>query len=279
MEEYIVGCDVVESVDDLLFLIRFGITAAYEHDRYGSTRVDRQGALVKIAFGYAFQQVYQVALDTEHHYFRFRVAHAAVVFDHLRVVLVDQAEEDETFIVDAFRFQPFDGRADDLFFHLRHISVVGKRNGRNGTHTAGIQAGVAFADAFIIFGYGEHFVVCTVGHDEYGAFDTCQELFDNDCLAGIAEHTVQHVAQFLFRFFKRFEDKHAFTGCQSVGFQHVRSLQRFEESITFGDVFGGDTLVTGGRDVVAHHERLGEILAAFQLCTGFGGADHRDAGQ
>ena len=66
-------------------------------------------------------------------------------------------------------------------------------------------------------------------------------------IAGIAEHTVQHVTQFFFRFFQRFEDEYAFSGSQSVGFQHVRGRQRFEEGVSFGDIFGCDALVTGGR--------------------------------
>ena len=224
MEKDIVGWHVIQSVDYFAFFIRFGISAAYQHNCNGCTRVVNQGAAVKVAFGYTFQQVYQVALDTEHDYFRFRVAHAAVVFDHLRIVLVDQAEEDETFIVDTFRFQSFDGRTDDLFIHLCHIGFIGKRDGRNGTHTTCVETCVAFADTFIVFGYREHFVVCPVGHDEYRAFDTCHELFDKDCLAGVAEHSVQHIAQFLFRFFQCIEDQHAFTRRQTVGFQHVRSF-------------------------------------------------------
>ena len=138
MEDDVVGGDVVQSVDQFAFFVGFGITAAYQHDRNGCTRVYCQGALVEVAFGHAFQQVYQVALDAEHDYFRFRVAHTAVVFDHLGIVLIDKAQEDEAFIVDTFRFQTFDGRTDDLCFHFGHIPLVGKWNRGNGTHTAGV---------------------------------------------------------------------------------------------------------------------------------------------
>jgi len=60
-----------------------------------------------------------------------------------------------------------------------------------------------------------------------------QELFDHDCLAGIAEHTPQHIVQLLLCFFERVENQHTFTGSQTVGLQYVGSLQFFQESVSF----------------------------------------------
>ena len=54
-----------------------------------------------------------------------------------------------------------------------------------------------------------------------------------DRLAGIAEHTPQHIVQLLLCFFERVENQHTFTGSQTVGLQYVGSLQFFQESVSF----------------------------------------------
>ena len=59
--------------------------------------------LVQVACRCAFKQLYEVALNAQHHAFCFRVAHADVVFDNHRFTFhLDKTEEDETFVGDLF---------------------------------------------------------------------------------------------------------------------------------------------------------------------------------
>ena len=48
------------------------------------------------------------------------------------------------------------------------------------THAPCIQTFVAFTDTFVVFCYGEDFIVFTVGPDKYGTLDTAQELFNDN---------------------------------------------------------------------------------------------------
>ena len=66
------------------------------------------------------------------------------------------------------------------------------------------------------------------------------------------------------------------TCAQPVGLQHVGGGQGFEEGEAFLQRVGGDALVAGGGDAVAHHEVLGKVLASLQLRAGLRGADDAD---
>ena len=153
---------------------------------------------------------------------------------------------------------------------------MAKRYGRNGTHTAGVEAGIAFAYAFVVFGYGQYAVVVAVGEYEYRALDTREKLFDNHGFAGTAKHPVEHLFQFLLGLLQVVDDEHALTGCQTVGLEYVGGLERLEESVCGFDVFAREALIAGGRDVVAHHEALGKLLAALEAGTLFRRADDGD---
>ena len=92
--------NVADALDGVAFGVFFRIAAADEHHADGCARVEFDVSPVKVAFGHAFEQVNDVALEAEHHALRFGVAHAAVVFDDHRVAAyVDKAEEDEALIV------------------------------------------------------------------------------------------------------------------------------------------------------------------------------------
>ena len=57
------------------------------------------------------------------------------------------------------------------------------------------------ADAFVVLGLGQYLVVLSVCQNEHRAFYTAEEFLDDYFLRGLAKHTVQHLPQFLFRFF------------------------------------------------------------------------------
>ena len=65
------------------------------------------------------------------------------------------------------------------------------------------------------------------------------------------------------RFVERRRDDHALAGCEPVGLDHDRRAFRVEIRVRGGGV--GERLVLGRRNAVALHERLGEVLRAFEL--------------
>ena len=174
MENDAVGSgSLFQSADRESFFVGFGITSADKDDTACRTRVHHQCFFVQVACGSAFKQFYEVALNAKHHAFCFRVAHADVVFDHHRFTFhLDETEEDEAFVGDIFFFQAVDGRLNDAGANFLHIHFIGKRDGGYATHTACIQSFIAFTDAFVIFGYGEDFIVFSVCQYEYRTFDT-----------------------------------------------------------------------------------------------------------
>ena len=106
-----------------------------------------------------------------------------------------------------------------------------------------------------------------VGKHEHRALYAAEEFFNHHARRGVAEHSVEHVAEFLFCLFKVGYDKYAFSSGQPVGFEHVRRLQRFEECNAFVHACAVECLVCGCGYVVPAHETLGEVLASFQLCA------------
>ena len=179
-------------------------------------------------------------------------------------------------VADFFFQQTVYGRFDDAGAYFFHKCFVGKRYGSNAAHTAGVEAFVAFADTLVIFGYGQYLIVAAVCHHEYGTFDAAEELFNDYRGAGIAEHAVQHFLQLFLSFFQCGENQHALACTQSVGLQYVRRFEGSEEVESLLQVVGGDALVAGSGDVVAHHEAFGKFLATFQCSTFGGGADDVD---
>ena len=270
-------CRVAESFDFHAFGIVARVAAGYADHCGGGRRGDFQFVLVESAVSDALEQFDDVRFDARQHRFGFGIAHADVVFDHIRIALhVHQSDENKSFVVDLIGREPFDGRFDDGRYDLVHKFCVGERNRRYGPHAAGVRAGVPDADPLVIFCDGQHAEILAVGGYENRTFDSRQELFDHDRVAGVPETPVEHRIQLGFRRFERIDDQHSFSGGQSVGFQHVRRFQRFEKGFGFVGVFLCETTVGGRRNTVADHEILGEILTPFEPRPDRRRADHGD---
>ncbi|MNN32543.1 hypothetical protein D3C81_1462660 [compost metagenome] len=100
-------------------------------------------------------------------------------------------------------------------------------------------------------------------HDEAG-FLALQEFLDHHARAGIAQLVVgQHHVDRGVGLFQRHRHHHALARGQAVGLDHDRRALRVDIGMRLGGVREG--LVGGGRDAVALHERLGEVLGRFQL--------------
>ena len=155
-------------------------------------------------------------------------------------------------------------RLHDALLDLLHELFIGERDRRYGTHAAGVEARVALADTFVVFGRGEDLVVFAVGSHKDRAFDAAQELLDDHAGAGDAELSVEHCGEFLFCGVEVVEDHDALTGCEAVGLEYERRFYCFEEGLSLFEVCFAEGAECGGRDSVAGHECLGELLAAFE---------------
>ena len=153
----------VDARDGIALLVLLRIAARDEHHTDGSPFVEGDGALVEITSGHTLEEVHDVALQTEHHTLCLRVAHTAVVFDDHRLSLdIDEAEEDESLVVDALCSQTFDGRTDDAVFHLLHPILGGEGNRCHRPHAASVQTCVVLTDTLVVLGFGQDLIVLSV---------------------------------------------------------------------------------------------------------------------
>ena len=119
---------------------------------------------------------------------------------------------------------------------------------------------------------GQRQHVAAVAHDDEAGFLAHQTFFDDDARAGGAHGAVaQHGVDSGVGLFQRGGDHDALAGGQAVGLDHDRGAFLINMGVGQGRI--GEGLVAGGRDVVPDHEGLGVVLRAFQLRSGFGGAE------
>ena len=119
--------------------------------------------LVEVACGNALKQVDNVGLQAQHDGLCLRIAHTAVVLDdHWLTLDIDEAEEDKSFVVNAFCCQSLDGRTDDAVFHLLHPLLCGEGYGGYAAHATGVQARVVLTYALVVLGLGQYLVVLSV---------------------------------------------------------------------------------------------------------------------
>ena len=279
MEE-VAALHLVESCDGVPLLIVTGITARDEHHTHRRTGVELDAALAEVALGHALEEVYDVALETEHHALSLGVAHAHVVLDDHRLALhVDKAKEDEALVVDTLGSQALDGGAHDALLHLLHPCCVGKGYGRDGAHTTRVESCVALADTLVVLGFGEQLIVLTVGEHEHGALNAREELLDDHAGRCRTEHAAQHLAQLPLGLLDGVEDEHTLTGTEAIGLEHIGCLKGVEEGDALVQRLLREGLVARGRDTVTHHEGLGKVLAALQRGTSPRGTYHGDTPQ
>ena len=115
-----------------------------------------------------------------------------------------------------------------------------------------------------------------IGEHEDRALHTAEVFLDDHTAGGVAEHAAQHLAQLAFRLVERRQDEHTLAGTEAVGLQHIGRLEGFEESDALCEVLAIEGLVAGRGDVVALHERLGEVLRAFEHSTSLRRSDDGD---
>src|SRR5471030_2811344 len=164
------GC--VQTVDRHAFGVVTRIAAGGQHDADAWTWIPLCFDFVQGLRQGRFDQQYQARLQTQHHRLGLRVAEAAVELDNFWVTgFVDhQAGIQETGVDVAFVSHATHGWPDhqvnDTFMDFGCYD-----RGRGvGTHTAGVRAGVAVADAFVVLAGGHRQYVLAVDHDDEAGF-------------------------------------------------------------------------------------------------------------
>ena len=185
--------------------------------------------VAEMATGHTLQELDEVRVNTQHHRLGLGIAHTAVVLDDVGVTTyIHQPSEDEATIVDPFGTQAFDSGADDTLLDTLHEGFVCKDHGRDGAHTAGIQARVSLANALVVLSNREHAPVTTIRSDEDRALDTMEVLLDDDTRAGRSKAPREEPTKLALGFLETLADDHALTSRQTVSLQHVGRLEGLE---------------------------------------------------
>ena len=178
-----------------------------------------------------------------------------------------QAGVEEADVGRAVLRHALDRGLDDLAHHARVQPRRDDRRRRVGAHAAGVRSLVAVAQALVVLAGGERQHVRAVAHDDEARFLALEELLDHHARAGgaelvLAEHRVDRGVRFL----ARRGDHHALARGEAVGLDDDRRAVLVDVGLRLAGV--GEGRVARGRDAVAHHERLGEILRRLELRRG-----------
>ena len=151
-----------------------------------------------------------------------------------------------------------------------------KRGRGIGTHATGVGALVLVHQAFVVLTRGQRQDVLAVTQDDEAGFFASQKFFDHHAGASGAQLAVtQHVIDSLMGFVSGHGNHNALAGGQAIGLDDDRSA--FCIDILMSGPRTGEGLVFGRRDVMANHERLGEILGALKLRRRLGGPEDAQA--
>ena len=208
------------------------------------------------------QQRDQIVFQPQHQHLRFGVAEAAIVFDQLRTVRGEnQPGIEHTNIRVTHITQCTDGRLDDFFqrFFAKRRCHAG--SWRIGAHAAGVGAGIAFTNSFMILRGGQRQGVSAVGEDEEARFLAFKELLDD--AFGAAELAREDVVQCAASFRHFHGNGDALAGRQPIGLDDDRYTPRLEIGKCRRLV--GEAAIGGGGDAIRGADVLGEALGTFEL--------------
>src|SRR5882672_3623442 len=247
---------------------RVGITRRGDHHPEGRASVPIRLEPVQLSFDRAFDQVEQVALQTQENRLRLGVAEPAVEFQHARIAGVDhQAGVKETAVGMTFLGHSIEHGLDD-FAHDARVQLRGHDRGRRvRAHAAGIRSLIPVPQSLVILAGSERQDMLAVGEDDEARFLAFEEFLDHHAAAGSSHGSLdKDLVDGTMGFALVGSDDHALSGRESVG------LDDDGRAAGFHIVVRGPRFVEArerrGRNPVARHEFLGELLGAFQLRTG-----------
>src|SRR4029077_8885795 len=117
---------------------------AHCHNRCSSAWVYSHHHLVKFLLSGGDAKTNKICFQSWYHYFCFRVAHPAIVFDNKGIAVdIDQAKENKPGVFYAFFINSVDGWFDDPFLYFMHKAGCSERNRADGSHSASIQTRIS----------------------------------------------------------------------------------------------------------------------------------------
>ena len=235
--------------------------------------------------GDVFHDLHGVGLERRHEHLALGVAEADVELDDLGAGRGHHdADVKRAAVIDAVGFQAAQRGRDDLLAETAFD--LGRDDGGGGisTHAAGIEAGIAFADALMVLARREHEVFVAADHEHDRRLFALHEFLDDDFVPGRTEDLgLHHVAQRGLGFGVRGRDDDALPRRQAGGLDD--DGDGLLAHVIQGGREGTEGLRGGGGHLMAHHEILAEGLAGFEARTrgertvgrdarGFEGVDH-----
>ena len=154
----------------------------------------------------------------------FGIAEAGVVLDHARSGGREHdADKKGAAKRDALGGDGVDGRANDFVFDAREQRGRHDLGGRIGAHAAGVGAGIALSDTFVVLRGGKDDVVAAGDDDEDAGFFTEEAVFDEQLAARGAEFIAgEHFADGGLGLGERLGHDDAFARGEAIGFDDDR---------------------------------------------------------
>ena len=208
----------------------------------------------------------QVGLQAHEDGLALRVSQPAVEFQRARVAgAVDhQPGVEKSDVGMAFLRHALYRRLDDFAHHARVDLGRDDRCRRIGAHAAGVRTLVAIAQPLVILARGERQHVRAVAHHDEARLLAFQELLHHHAAArGAIAPLDQHGVEGGVRLLARGGDHHAFAGGEAVGLDDDRRALGGDVRSRVARVV--EAAVARGRQTVAHHEALGEVLGGLEL--------------
>ena len=251
--------DAVQALDLVSFFVVARIALRGQHDAQRGEIVPLQLRIASL--GHGTEDVDDVALQARQHHLGLGIAETGVELDDLDT----PRSLHQSAVEHALEGTPLGDHCvghglHDLLQRIAFVLRRHERQGRIGAHTARIGTLVAVVGPFVVLRqrHRPHLVSRNEAHErKLGTF----EVILDDHLA-LAELVVeQHIPQRRFGLGHRPGDHHAFSGGQSVVFQHCG--QRTPLHIGQRPGIVGECAESGCRDGIFSHQPFGELLRRF----------------
>ncbi len=260
-----------QSVDCAAFFIGPRIAIRGHHDGHRVIISPVHGGVGQTPLGAGLQQVQRLSPQTQHQHLTFRIAKAAVIFDQARLPVLDHETRIQHALIGGAAIGHDLHRGADDFGHRLGGDFVGQDGGRGiGAHAAGVQAGVAFADAFMVLRCADGQALFAIDEDEIAGLFAIHEFLDHDLGASGPEFTAKHVVNRGQGGVQIHRDDHAFASGQAVGLDH--DGRALFADIGLGGVSIGEMRIACGGRVGGVANLFGEGFRGLQSRGLFRGA-------
>ena len=176
----------------------------------------------------------EVALHAVHQRLRFRVAEADVELEHFGAL----GGHHQAGIQEAGELRPFDGREDDSVEDVAGLSTTQDTGVAIRAHAAGVRAGVAVINSFVVLSGSERNGIAAVAEGDEADLLAAEELLDDESALQGGERGLGFGAIV--------GDDDAFAGRQSIGFQNDGEAETVERAPRVSGIIDRDELARSG---------------------------------